>query len=67
MSKGLGLGQVKAFFAGVGDADGVVVRLQAFLQSLGHLQFVLDHKDVHVPFIEANAGLTATDEILTFS
>ena len=46
-SKDFRLNQVKSLFAGVCQSHGVLFGLQAFLQRLAQLLFVLDHQNPH--------------------
>ena len=52
----LGVRQVESFLAGMRDTHRVVVGFEALPQRLGHLLLVLDHQDMHVPFIGGDSS-----------
>ena len=45
--KGLILSQIKTFFAGAGQRDVVVFRLQTFFQGLTELRLIFDRQNPH--------------------
>ena len=63
----MSLEQIEALLAGISEAHGIAIGLKPLLQGAGHLLLVLDHKDVHVPFIGRGSASLASYGFLIFS
>ncbi len=66
-TEGLGVEEVEAFLAGIGDADGIAVGFEAFAERIGEFRFVLHDEDVHESLYRSERPRSASRGIVMIS